>query len=130
MKVLRPIAAIICWISAYTIIGFLGSKGMTLLSRVIDTQSTFGFILFLAISLPIIASVNFYACLMSGLFFIQTKTQALVVLLVCGIWEVLLFAFNPGNVVNWALGASTILTYLMLFLGKLGESKHESKKTT
>ena len=123
MKVLRPIAAIICWVVAYGIIGLLASKGIQILTGVINTETTLGFILLLIIALPIIAGANFYVCLMIGVYFLQTKTQALVTLLVCGLWVILLFFQQPSNIIVWALAASTIFVFLIVYLGKLGESK-------
>ena len=123
MKILRPIGAIVCWAIAYTVIAFLGSKGIQILRSVINTETTFGFILLLAIALPVIAGINFYICLAISVYLLETKTQALITLLVCGLWVILLFFYSPTNIINWALTASTIFAFLIVYLGKLGESK-------
>lgn len=123
MKVLRTIGAIICWVIIYTIVSFIASKVMRFLAGIIDTSTTIGSLILLAITLPTIAGVNFYLCLYTGIGLLQTKKQALITLLVCGVWVVLLLFYSPTNVITWALAASTIFALLLIYLGKLGEEK-------
>lgn len=123
MKVLKTIGGIVVWVIVSTILSILGSKVLNWLAGAFHTESTFGSIVFLIITMPIVFSIVYYACLMIGVYFADGKTPALIILLVCGVWQILTLLYSLTSITTWVVSIATVLGFLFVYLGKLGESK-------
>lgn len=122
MKILRPIGAIVTWIIVTYIVSFIVTKCLYWLVGAFNTSTTFGSIIFLIITMPVVASINWWICLMIGTLFLQTKTQALVVLLVCSTAQIMSLLSNLTNITSWVITLSTIVAFGIVYFGKIKET--------
>lgn len=124
MKILRPIGAIVVWVILSSIIGYIVTLGLDWLTGAFNVNTTFGSIVFLIITMPIVATINWWLCLLIGLWFIQTKKQALIVLITCGLWQILTLLFSLKNITMWVVTATTLFAFAMIYVGKSGEENN------
>ena len=130
MKILRPIGAIVAWAVLSSIIGYLVSLVLSWLSNAFNVSTTFGSVVFFVITMPLVATINFWICLIVGTWFIQTKNQALAVLIVCGLWQVLTLFLNLRSITTWVVTITTLFTFTILYMGKLGDENNGNSEET
>lgn len=124
MKILRPIGAIVAWVILSSIVGYVVTLALNWISGAFNISTTFGSIVFLIITMPTVATINWWLCILIGSWFIQTKKQALIVLIVCGLWQILTLLFNLKNITMWVVTATTLFAFAMFYIGKLGEENY------
>jgi hypothetical protein len=124
MKILRPIGAIVAWAIISSIVGYVVSLALNWISGAFNISTTFGSVVFLIVTMPIVASINWWLCLMIGLWFVQTKKQALIVLIVCGLWQILTLLSSLKSITMWVVTATTLFAFSIIYIGKLGEENN------
>ena len=127
MKVLKAIGGIIVWVIVTSIIAIITTRILQWLTGAFNTSTTLGSIMFLIITMPVVFSVAFYVCVMIGAFFASDKLSALTLLIVCSGWQILTLLMNLKSITLWVVTIATLLAFLFVFLGHLGESKENGE---
>ena len=128
MKVLKTIGGIVSWLIVTSLLALFGTRILGWIAGAFNTETTFGSIIFLIITMPVVFGIVFYACLMIGMYFAEDNKSALIILIVCGLWQILTLCLSLTSITTWVVTIATLIGFIIVYIGKLREAKDESKE--
>lgn len=118
MKIIKTIGGIIVWLIVASIAAIISSNILSWLSNAFKTDTTLGSIIFIIITMPVIFSISLWICMLIGYYFSTGKISSLVLLIVCGLMQVLTLLMNITSITTWVVTVATLIGFGFVYFGK------------